>query len=406
MADIGERKLASIRRISSIDPIPGADRIVCLTIDGWKLVSQAGEFKEGDYCAFFEIDSFLPVRPEFEFLRSRCFKSTVNLGDGFRLRTIKLRGQISQGLAMPLSAIFNEENGKYYFGSLLGNKKLEFIPEEGINLTEFLGVKKWEVPESFGSSGSRFGPMHGLGWPSFLQKTDQERAQNCLGGVKRWVFGTPPREPTTDEKANLPEEYLEKIRLGSLIPQDEIGNRDMFEVTTKLDGSSMTIYHNRGEFGVCSRNLKIERNHDNVFWKTALNTLLLTHLIQTGDNIAFQGELMGAGVQGNREQLTDHHFFIFDIFDIDKHQYFTPAQRQDYIYNIQNIAYEYANEVPRPLECFKLTWNTKIEDLLEMADSVRSIKHDIAEGLVFKSCIEGGPSFKVISNKFLLSEKD
>src|SRR5438309_10635527 len=106
MADIGERKLATIRRISKIEPIEGADRIVKATIDGWELVTQKDNYRVGDLCVYFEIDSFLPVRPEFEFLRKGCFKSTKNLGDGFRIKTIKLRGQVSQGLSLPLGDFF------------------------------------------------------------------------------------------------------------------------------------------------------------------------------------------------------------------------------------------------------------------------------------------------------------
>ena len=106
------RKLASIRRVVEIKPIEGADAIEAIRVDGWWCVTKKGEFKVNDLCTYFEVDSFLPVRPEFEFLRKACFKSTKHLGDGFRLKTIKLRGQVSQGLALPITIL--SSFGDYY----------------------------------------------------------------------------------------------------------------------------------------------------------------------------------------------------------------------------------------------------------------------------------------------------
>src|SRR5260221_575643 len=95
------RKLASIQKVLDIQPIPNADAIEVVTINGWKVVSKKGEFKIGDLCVYFEIDSFLPIKPEFEFLRKSCYRKMADGSEGFRLRTIKLRGQISQGLVLP-----------------------------------------------------------------------------------------------------------------------------------------------------------------------------------------------------------------------------------------------------------------------------------------------------------------
>lgn len=120
------RKLASIRSIVNIEPIDGADNIVCATVDGWKLVTQkSNNFQIGDLVIYFEIDSFLPVTEKFEFLRKSSYRK---MGDeeGFRIKTIKLRGQVSQGLILPLTE-FDITN-----------------PEEGLDLTETLRVKKWD----------------------------------------------------------------------------------------------------------------------------------------------------------------------------------------------------------------------------------------------------------------------
>jgi RNA ligase (TIGR02306 family) len=119
-----ERKLATIRRVSAIMPIDGADMIEIVVVDGWKVVSKKGEYMVGDLCVYCEIDSFLPIRPEFEFLRKSSYKK---MGDvwGFRLRTVKLRGEVSQGLVLPLSILENVTGGKIIEKD--GEKYLEYL---------------------------------------------------------------------------------------------------------------------------------------------------------------------------------------------------------------------------------------------------------------------------------------
>jgi hypothetical protein len=404
----GERKLATIRRISSIDPIPGADQIVKLTIDGWELVSQKDNFKPNDLCVYFEVDSFLPVREEFEFLRSRCFKSTSNIGNGFHLRTIKLRGQISQGLALPL-AEFNFDDAAYH---------------EGDDVTVDLGVKKWEAPPQH--EGNLFGPSQSKGnFPTFLRKTDQERVQNCLRGVQNWIEYAGKSDPIEMTEA-VDIEWLDGMSAetnGTLVVANErtywrdegkwftaekIKNepevkaeRMRFEQTLKLDGSSLTVYYNEGQIGVCSRNLDLKRNMENLFWKTGFGTLMaLCHL---GRNIAVQGELMGPGVQGNREGLEDHRFYVFDVYDIDQARYFTPSERYAFIENLVKEIGADCLHVP-VLGVISIMEST-VADFLANADRP-SINHKIAEGVVYKSCLPNGPTFKAINNKFLLAEKD
>lgn len=97
------RKLASIQRIWDIIPIEGADKIELAKVLGWQCVVNKGQFEKGDLAVYFEIDSFLPIRPEFEFMRSSSYKKTDIMGEGFKIRTMKFRGQISQGLVLPIS---------------------------------------------------------------------------------------------------------------------------------------------------------------------------------------------------------------------------------------------------------------------------------------------------------------
>ncbi|MBR6850023.1 MAG: 2'-5' RNA ligase, partial [Lachnospiraceae bacterium] len=98
------RKLASIQSVISVEPIEGADKIELAHVLGWQCVVNKGQMQAGDKAVYFEIDSFLPVRAEFEFLRSNSYRKTDLMGEGFRLRTMKFRGQVSQGLLLPITA--------------------------------------------------------------------------------------------------------------------------------------------------------------------------------------------------------------------------------------------------------------------------------------------------------------
>ena len=339
MSDI-QRKLVSIRKIAAIDPIEGADNIVCATVDGWKLVTQkSNNFVPGDLVVYFEIDSFIPISEKFEFLRKSSYKK---MGDkeGFRLKTIKLRGQISQGLILPLSEF-----------SDLGTFN------EGFDLTEILGVEKWEPPLPSELAGIAKG-----NFPSFIQKTDQERIQNIFGSL----FET-------------------------------------YETSLKLDGSSITVYYKDGNVGVCSRNLDLEDN-GNTFWKTARDSGMVDALKVLNREIAIQGELMGPGICGNRESLKEHQIFVFDIFDIKTGQYLVPFMRNQFFDELKNVGMT-AEHVPVIDHAVKLSDFKSVEDFLNYADR-ESLNHPIAEGVVFKSVRRNGHCFKAINTKYLLKCED
>ena len=99
------RKLASVQVVTDILPIEGADRIELAKVLGWQCVTLKNEFKKGDLAVYFEVDSFLPVCDKFEFLRKTSYKKSNLMGEGFRLRTMKMRGEISQGLLQPISVL-------------------------------------------------------------------------------------------------------------------------------------------------------------------------------------------------------------------------------------------------------------------------------------------------------------
>lgn len=358
------RKLASIRKISALDKIDGADKIVKASVDGWALVTAIDNgFMVGDLVVYFEVDSFLPVEPRYEFLRKGCFKSTTHLGDGFRLKTIKLKGQTSQGLIMPVERGLDEEKLPCFM--LTGTDGKQHVVHEGMDVTEILGVQLYEKPIPAQLAGKVKG-----NFPLLIRKTDQERAQNI---VKELVY-------------NLDSDW---------------------EVTMKLDGSSMTVYQKSGSFGVCSRNLDLFETEDNLFWQVAKSHRLQEQLSWLGKNYAFQGELMGPGVQSNREGLKKHMFFLYDIWDIDSQCYLGMEERHRIVNSLASSGFELYYcpflEVTS-LRKFVSEDKTIIENLLEYAEGP-SLSHKVREGVVFKR-FDGAASFKVISNTFLLGEKD
>ena len=289
-----ERKLASMRKISQILPIEGADAIELAIVDGWKVVvAKDVGHKVGDLVVYCEVDSFLPVREEFEFLRKSSYKK---MGDqeGFRLKTIKLRGQISQGLILPMS-IFGD---------------FSWTAHEGLDVSEKLGIVKYEPPIPAQLAGKVKGSF-----PSFLRKTDEERIQN------------------------LAAEYVEL-------------RKHTYYVTEKLDGSSATFYVRDGVFGVCSRNLElaepepfvpgmvmcddgIERpKQENSFWKVAREMDLKEKLLSTGKNISIQGELIGEGIQGNPYRIKGQTVKFYNAFDIDAFDYLGYEEFVTFIENL------------------------------------------------------------------------
>ncbi len=330
--------MATIRKIDALRPIVGADAIECAIVGGWTCVVKKDEYTAGDLAVYCEIDSWIPheVAP---FLSRGNFPHVYNEVKGERLRTVKLRGQLSQGLLLPLSVI--------PFAS--------YIPDDDVS--ELLGIVKYEAP----IPASLAGEVKGM-FPSRIPKTDQERIQNLSTELEEWK--------------------AEKLT---------------WEVTEKLDGSSMTVYIIDGEVGVCSRNLDLKPNKDNSLWATAYKNEIDVKLIQSLSNLAIQGELVGNGIQGNIYKMRDQEFYVYDIYDIDAGRYFTPTERVAYckVWDIKHV--------PVFKSDFMLTTET-VADLLQKAEG-KSVMGDIAgperEGLVYK-CNEQQVSFKAISNKFLL----
>lgn len=329
------RKLASLQRITALEPIPNADSILKATVLGWQLVVKKGEFSVGDLCVYIEIDSILPDRPEFEFLRARSN----------RIRTVRLRGQISQGVCFPLSILPDS---------------IEVA--EGLDVTTILGIEKYEPPIPAQLSGIMKG-----GFPSFIPKTDETRVQIL---------------------ADLLEKYE--------------GERCF--ITEKLDGSSVTYYWNEGEFGVCSRNMELEKSADNSFWKVATDLDIEAKLKHLGQHIAIQGELIGEGIQSNKYKLKGQTVRFFNAFAISNNEYLDYA---DFRKLVEALALPM---VPVLEDNFLLVSDINTLVDLSVGGSVLR-KETRREGIVIRPLKEktdqiGRVSFKVINPSFLLKYED
>ena len=339
---MSERVMARVVRIDAINPIEGADQIEVAQIGGWKVVVKKGEYTADSLAVYCEIDSFIPHSIAPFLTKPGQFPKVYNEVEGQCLRTIKLRGQISQGLLLPMSVRGSD-------GLVVGA-----LFTEGDDVTEFLGVQKWEPPQEFRAANAKGS------FPYFIPKTDQERIQNLSRSLEKWN-----------------------------------AENHQWQVTEKIDGSSMTVFYKDGEVGVCSRNLELKDDGTSTFWETAKSEGLVEKLIALGKNIALQGELIGGQIQGNAYKVNKFQFHLYDIFDIDAQQYLTPKDAEGTALQL-NIRH-----VP-VLEQFT-TFGVRMEDLITYAEgkSVVGAKPE-REGLVFKSLTEPGTSFKVISNKWLL----
>jgi RNA ligase len=445
---VNKRKLVTIRTIAALEPIEGADVIEVAVVEGWRLVVKRGEFKVGDLCLYFEIDSFLPDGvAAWQFLVDKSSRE-FNGVKGHKLRTIKLRGQVSQGLALPLSAELLEHFAIY---ENVANRChpvwIENITDNGcyiepqnidqlreIDLSVTLGIEKYEAP----LPAELVGQAAGL-FPSFIKKTDQERIQNLGAEVfgyektvrraSEWIDITvaqPKDGAFVMCKNALGEEWVEEHwdvdePLGATthwsamaVYPPKASPDDVYEVTIKLDGSSMTAFYRDGEVGVCSRNLQLKTddcNKDNTFVRMFYDSGLwytLPLLAASYGNIALQGELMGPNIQGNREGFTDFKFFVFDVFFIDKARYATPDERVEIMNKLYDVGTVPQKVLHVPvLDCYVKLGELglhNIGDVLKYAEGP-SINHPVREGLVFKR-MDGQFSFKAISNLFLTKEKD
>lgn len=380
------RKLVTVRCVSAVKPIPGADRIETAVVDGWQCVVKVGDFRAGDLGLFFEIDCFLPAAdPRWAFLEPQF--TTFEDGRGFRVRSAKMRGQISQGLLQPLGVFPEVAAVLEELTRTMGGREAAVSAVLDRTFEEMLGVRKWGRAIPGGAADGKGVPLEqqiALGpFPDFVERTDQERIQN------------------------LPRVF------------DEWGDK-VFQETTKMDGSSMTVYFLRkdapmfdllpalnptggqsgltetGRLGVCSRNIELVERTTSMFWEAALKHKLPEKLAKLDRNIAIQGELCGSTIQSNFEGFPKgfHEFYLYSVWDIDKQRHLAPRETEQWakdlgLKHVPVHGYAKLNDI-----------GTSVEELLARADG-KGINGKKREGIVLKH-EDGAFSFKAISNSYLL----
>ena len=347
-----ERQLVTERVIRELVPIEGADKIELAKLDGWQCVVKKGQFSAGEKALYAEIDSIFPSDDErFAFLEPRKY----------RVKSMKLRGALSQGLLTPVSALTNEERMRIF---------------DGESPTDVLRVTKFEPPVPMGGSQKGTFPTH------LVPKTDQERIQN------------------------VPDVLKDKLN-------------SMFEITEKLDGTSCTIWYQNKEgvitpqdgaqtnlernpyVGVASRNWEMDREEGGVYSRVLHDTGLVDKLAKLGRNIAIQGEIIGPGIQKNQYKLEKPTLYVFDIYDIDAQKSLAPKERRELTkeLDLNHAPVVYWSGLSQG-EHMSLT----LENVLAEAEGKSVLNDSQREGIVFKS-LDGSLSFKAISNKWLLKNE-
>ena len=346
------RKLASIEKVWKIEPIKGADNIELAHVLGWQCVVNKGQFKPMDLGVYFEIDSFLPIRPEFEFLRSSSYRNSDILGEGFKLKTMRFKGQLSQGLLLPVSL----------FPQLAGYNVGRAVAEE-------LGVKKWEIEERATTGGNVIGEL-----PHDVPKTDETRVQQ------------------------IPE-LIEEFR----------GLE--YYISTKMDGSSHSVSIDEDGLHVTGHNYEYKDDGSSSFYEFIKSNGYLKRIQEykerhnlTVETLTIQGEFCAPGIQGNPVKLTKPEWFVFTV---------RINGKRVSLYEMQKVCEE-AGLPTVPIEEIGMDLPSKyptVEAILERAEGKYSTGAR-KEGIVirptepvFSRTISTSLSMKAVSNTYLLKKK-
>ena len=364
------RKLASIQRIESIDPIPGRDKIGLATVENWHVIVRLSDYIPGDLCVYVEIDSVLPDKPEFEFLRSKKF----------RIRTMKLGGVISEGICFPLS-ILPEQSLPYNIGDdvtdIIGIKKYDEYPDEPKPVEE-LKERSWI---------RRF---------LFRHKLTRPIAKLIWGGSKKERRGFPEEVSRTDEERcqNLNWDFLLSLGL-------------RYEVREKIDGQSATylLRRNKGimklfkpfEFIVASRNIGLATPDDSPHWEVALRYNIegvLKNLIGNNQWVCIQGECVGPKIQGNPYGLTENDLYCFNLI--------YPEGKYEGVLAEPIVCGQGLKWVPMVDASFILP--DTCDEMLKLATGTSRLANVMREGLVLRNYAKH-VSFKAVSREYLIKHE-
>lgn len=351
------RNLVTIQTVSKIQNIEGADFIALASMEnlGWKCIVKKSDVNVGDKVVYIEIDSLVPVNETFDFLKRTASKKINPDGfEGYFIRTMKMKGVLSQGLMLPIS---------------LFPQLASITLEEGMDVTELVGIQQYEAPIPLCIRGEVKG-----NFPSNCSRSDQCRIHQLLN-------------------------YF-------------IDYKDMeFEVSIKLDGTSASYIFDKGEYKVCSRNLQLKEDEKNTYWRLSRQYHINEILSKYGRNIMLQGEIIGESIQKNPEKLKGQDFFIYNIFDIDKAEYVDFEERTKILNELNEIGKEFdvtLKQVPiiGVQKIFQIC--PDLESILNYAEGGSLNPSTNREGIVCKSrrTENGIIQFKVISNSYLLKLKE
>ena len=393
-----ERELAYVVLIDGIEPIPGYDRVEHAIVGGWRVIVQKDQFKPGDPAIYFEIDSRVPSDREcFAFLEKRHYKVKTlkmckTLSQGLLMHPsdfgwhVTLQGEIDDGemihtpvdesrfLTKKLGVIYaDDEDNSRKAPSLDKYKKMEMRHRKLFKNP----VIRWLMHYKFGRKvmffffGKKKDKKNG--WPSWVQKTDEERVQNMP-----WI----------------------------------LNSTDKWIATEKIDGTSTTFTMKRDKFGhkhfyVCSRNVCFgEENKPcyydtNVYWEMARKYHMYEVLSKMLDCnpedewITIQGETYGAGIQNRNYSIEDHDFAAFNMIC-------SSCGRLGTIHMKMNMNAYGIPCVPIVEQGIKFTDKfATVEDMLLWAEGDSKLDGLPREGIVFRT-EDGQKSFKAVSNSFLL----
>ena len=347
---MSDRKLASVQRVWKVEPIEGADNIELVHVLGWQCVATKGQFRPMELCIYFEIDSFLPIDPRFEFLRASSYKKTNLMGEGFKLKTMRFRGQLSQGLVMPLSDF--PELGYTHIGD---------------DVTEALGVRKWEIEEAATTGGTKIAEL-----PYTVPHTDETRVQ---------------AEPTLiQEFKGLP-----------------------YYISTKMDGSSHSLSVDEDGFHVTGHNYEYKDDGKCSFYEFVKERgypeNMIDYVSDLGiDSLTIQGEFCAPGIQGNRLRLKKPEWYVFTVILNGKRLGLTEMIKTCGLLGMETVPIE---EVGEDLPSKYPT----VEALLDRADGEYP-NGGKKEGIVirpidpvYSPTVLGPLSMKVVNNKYLLKNE-
>lgn len=310
-----------------MSPHPNADSLSLCNVLGWQVVFNHNDnnYKDGDLVVYVEVDSVLPDKPEFEFLKNK----------NFRIKPIKLRGEISNGLLLPLSVLPLEKNVMTDDGK--GNSvETQTQWEIGDDVSEILGAVHYEKPIPAVLSGEIVGYR-----PSFIRKTDELNARSyphMLDALK----GEP------------------------------------YYITRKDDGSSGTFFLKDGTFGVCSRNLHLKEDEKNGFWKMARKYDIENHLrnLFANTHTAIQAEIVGPNINGGNLGIKDLELHAFSLIDLVSGTLF-PLDMLKTICNIFSMPMVTVVEEGD-------SFNHTLKSLLELANGLKYPNGKPAEGIVVR----------------------